>query len=1245
VDPSSLSVTNKFEFSGILKITSDKKSEDQFSFDYETRNFVFKTACRSQLLSKLYECIFLKLPSQLKRYGPFDAMRLRKGGTNAECKITIAAYGLVEYDSFGKLLQEYKFINTSRCGIDEKSSALFIEVNGRMKIFLSSTCLSILAGLKDQITALGLKKNSTIIFHNFNLSEEVTRRNEMNNITRSSVSEFDVSKITRRSARPVARQMHITEELVVEKDSSGFQNVSYHRIDSIYAIVRCWSSPRDFTIEYNNETSRTYSCAVRDTLLATLLDICHAMGNIKVIITGEMSDNLRLLPRNVDEDYHVTIKDNILGTSSIESWMISRLILSGKSSPSNRRTQVEMACKDLNANIPCPGVAPNTELQLVKSALTVVLVTLHAEVITALTDDMADNSRLIVTLLQTLYRIIPCVHGYKSFLEVREVDTRLLLMQLLKLDRDFVSYWTLEVMSVLCRCPLMPRSVQQEFVNKHTLLSDRMLKCLVDLMSSRLDPSDDTDTVSDSDSPSSEDPLPDEPPSPTGDLGPSNFAAPGGSTKGEGRTRMASVSATGTGVGAGSGTAPNPSPTAHLQMGSSPPQTGQHCTTTYPSSTESGPTKLQPFSSSSSATTTAPATGGWYNGPSVGPYGIGRERNMDGQESCFFPNSLVTVSAATLLESIVSSRRDTSSPELLDSFLDILSDRAEVLIHMLRSSSFLILENAAILMFILLKNRGKSAKMLKELALSECLTLKHFYNAVFSPSGTQRFISRFLVNAWLSGSSKNNPGKALLCRMIPAGLVEFLKHAPVSEDHDMALDEIEGEFYAAVSGVNSQNKGKDRGKGKEMRSEVVNVGMDVQARMRRRISTVSREKALTSQVCVAHARSGLTHDQQIELQAQLKLQGITPSHMQGQGQGQGQQSSSIYGDIGDGQTTPPLALIPSSSSPIGPPPPGPVFFSENFRIMFHMMTQNHQLPDLIWNERTRLELRMALDNEIKSFDKEQRLKGTQKVAWNFQQFEVSYDSLSNEMQVGSIYVRHLLEAGDSFLRSLENPSPVVLFEKLFRRVLVNINKNAQLSIVCTRALIRLYSVCWEAIGAFDDMLLIVKLLDEASNIELQHCLLDLLELLSAEESNLHQLLDKSFVGSMIKSASLAHLNPDQIGNVLARLTSNVLMLKAEQKATETAPTRALNDPKNDPKRPWSLWIPDDYACPRVWFVAPFEQSGLGSLPPVQLQRGPFRVSEIMDMLERSVILLFRIFSSFLFSLLPPLTSSVSSYSL
>jgi hypothetical protein len=101
----------------------------------------------------------------------------------------------------------------------------------------------------------------------------------------------------------------------------------------------------------------------------------------------------------------------------------------------------------------------------------------------------------------------------------------------------------------------------------------------------------------------------------------------------------------------------------------------------------------------------------------------------------FYPNSLVIISAAALLESVICSKKDTSSPELLQILLYHLNQRARVLIHMLRTNSFLIMENAAILMYILLKNNGSSAMLLKELALSECLTLKHFYNAIYSPSG------------------------------------------------------------------------------------------------------------------------------------------------------------------------------------------------------------------------------------------------------------------------------------------------------------------------------------------------------------------------------------------------------------------------------------------------------------------------------------------------------------------------------
>jgi hypothetical protein len=47
------------------------------------------------------------------------------------------------------------------------------------------------------------------------------------------------------------------------------------------------------------------------------------------------------------------------------------------------------------------------------------------------------------------------------------------------------------------------------------------------------------------------------------------------------------------------------------------------------------------------------------------------------------------------------------------------------------------------------------------------------------------------------------PGKALLSRMIPLGLINYLKHAPINEEHRCALDEIEEEFYTATLGLNA----------------------------------------------------------------------------------------------------------------------------------------------------------------------------------------------------------------------------------------------------------------------------------------------------------------------------------------------------------------------------------------------------------------------------------------------------------
>lgn len=1114
LDPTQFKVTNTFPYSSIVKLSTDEKNPDQFIMEADKTTFIFKTSHRAQLLCQLFECISKKVPDKFKTTGPVRAQRLRKNGSRVDCMLYMAPYGLLEMDATNQVLQEYKWVNVTRMGTDDNVRGFFFQSTGRTKIFFVEDVEKIISASKFQLKMVGLE---VPVVRNFELQGVINQRNGVYAAIPAAVSVFDVSKLTRRSIRPVPRQMHISEDFIVEKDASGFQFSSFQRIDSVYAIVRSWTNPREFAIEYNDGSSRTYTCAQRDTLLAMLLDVCHAASNVRVIVTGEVSDGLRLMPRFAEEEYEASLKDTFFGSSSIETWFLTRLSKACKAVPLNV-TDVEQACRELNTNVPCPGITPSTDITLVKTSLSGVLRCLNSCLINSYNDERLDNSRTICTLLQSLFRIIPSVHGFKGFVEVKEVDTRQLMLQLVKFEHEFVNYWTLEVLMVLCRCPLAPRNVQQEFINKHTLLTDKMLTCLIGLMSFRLEGSAEV------------------------------LEAVEAGEKSEGdNAEQAEIEK--------ARAMANPTTFSHIPTGSS---------------AAAKDNSAQLLSTQDQVEVVANAN----------------------DLINFTPNSLVVIGAASLLESLVSSRRDTSSPELLNQILDVMADRCEVLISMLRSNSFLIMENAAILMYVLTKNRPHVAPLLKELALSECLVLKHFYNGIFSPSATQRFISRFLIATWGSGTAKVNPGKALILRMIPSGLAEYLKFAPITEEHRKNLDMMEDEFYSTF--VSSSGAVKPRGVGAEVKSSSAqSSSSNMQARMRKRITDSLRE-------------AGNLVERPLTAMTVNTLPGEPPGGAGGEG--------SSLSPMRQAATTPPA------------PPKQP----ENFRIMFHVMTQDHKLPDLIWNEQTRLELRSTLEAEIKEFEREQRLQGTKKIAWNYQQFSVMYESLRDEMQVGPIYVRYFLDAGDAFLRQLENPSHVVLFEKLFRRVLVSVETNPVISVLCAKCLSRLYKVCKDIIGGFDDMLIIVRMLEQATNMELQHCLLDLLVQLANDNSNLIQLLDKRFVKVIIRYASLAHLNPDQIGNVLARATTNTLMItnaKADDDSPPNSPRaevaaaamaaaeEGVDEEELGRKLKRSLWVPDDAACPKTWFIAPKGQYP----PPKQSQRGPFRVSELLLEFDRGRI--------------------------
>jgi len=121
--------------------------------------------------------------------------------------------------------------------------------------------------------------------------------------------------------------------------------------------------------------------------------------------------------------------------------------------------------------------------------------------------------------------------------------------------------------------------------------------------------------------------------------------------------------------------------------------------------------------------------------------------------------------------------------------------------------------------------------------------------------------------------------------------------------------------------------------------------------------------------------------------------------------------------------------------------------SENFRIFFHVLTKDHSLADLIWNQQTRRELRIALESEIQYIYREAEARGIHNIAWNHQQFSVDYPSLENEVKVGGsrgVYMRLWLQAGDAFIKTWDDP--LRLYEQLFRKFLCESDRNPKVRI-------------------------------------------------------------------------------------------------------------------------------------------------------------------------------------------------------
>ncbi|XP_037954363.1 dnaJ homolog subfamily C member 13 isoform X2 [Teleopsis dalmanni] len=206
----------------------------------------------------------------------------------------------------------------------------------------------------------------------------------------------------------------------------------------------------------------------------------------------------------------------------------------------------------------------------------------------------------------------------------------------------------------------------------------------------------------------------------------------------------------------------------------------------------------------------------------------------------------------------------------------------------------------------------------------------------------------------------------------------------------------------------------------------------------------------------------------------------------------------------------------------------------NLPYFFYNFAKDHNLPNLIWNHKTREELRICLENELRQFINDRDLAGTLIVAWNYQEFEVNYQCLADEIQIGDYYIRLILEKDDWPQNLVKDP--IELFNALYRRVLCRQRVNDdQLTVTSLQALAKVYKRYHKEIGKFSDMSYILQLSDRCLSPSLRDALINLISCLVLEKANCRALVDH--VQCLVDLITLAHLHK---GRALPNTKTNVI---------------------------------------------------------------------------------------------------------
>lgn len=195
----------------------------------------------------------------------------------------------------------------------------------------------------------------------------------------------------------------------------------------------------------------------------------------------------------------------------------------------------------------------------------------------------------------------------------------------------------------------------------------------------------------------------------------------------------------------------------------------------------------------------------------------------------------------------------------------------------------------------------------------------------------------------------------------------------------------------------------------------------------------------------------------------------------------------------------------------------------NWAMFYYQFNQDHSRPDLIWNFKTREELRNALDNEMRAFNMDRDLSRTAVISWNHAEFEVRYSTELEEIKIGEYYLRLLLEedendtTGSSYIKKSYE-----FFNDLYHRFLLN--SKVYMRAMCLQAMSIVYGRHHEDIGPFNDTRYIIDKLKKCTDKLERDRLIIFISRLILNRRNVKDVLDSDGIKVLVELLTLAHLH-------------------------------------------------------------------------------------------------------------------------